>query len=50
MFRRALLAKHGRLVLIPHQKLSSHSVDGLTAYLQQKLEAAVGGSLEAYRC
>ena len=50
MFRRALLAKHGRLVLIPHQKRSSHSADGLAAYLQQELEAAVGGSLEAYHC
>ena len=51
MFRQALLAKHGRLVLIPHQKLSSSSsADGLAAYLQQELEAAVGGSLEAYCC
>ena len=49
MFRRALLAKHGKLVLIPQHKLSS-SVEELAAYLQQELEAAVGGSLEAYRC
>ena len=50
MFRRALLAKHGKLVLIPRLKLSSSSVDDLAAYLQQELEVAVGGSLEAYRC
>ena len=50
MFRQALLAKHGKLVLIPQHKLSSSSVDGLAAYLQQELEAAVGSSLEAYCC
>ena len=52
MFRRALLAKHGKLVLIPQHILSSSSssVDNLAAYLQQELEAAVGASLEAYRC
>jgi len=50
MFRRTLLAKHGKLVLIPQHKLSSHSVDDLAAYLQQELETAVGGSLEAYCC
>ena len=51
MFRRALLAKHGKLVLIPGLKLSSSSsVDDLAAYLLQELEAAVGGSMEAYRC
>ncbi len=50
MFRRALLAKHGKLVLIPGHKLSSSSVDDLAAYLQQELEAALEGSLEAYRC
>ncbi len=49
MFKQTLLAKHGKLVLIPQHKLSS-SVDELAAYLQQELEAAVGGSLEAYRC
>ncbi len=50
MFRRALLAKHGKLVLIPHHKLSSSSLDELATDLQQALEATVGGSLEAYRC
>ena len=51
MFRRTLLAKHGKLVLIPQLKLSSSSsVDELAAYLQQELEAAVGGSLKAYSC
>ncbi len=50
MFRRALLAKHGKLILILQHKLSSGGVDDLAAYLQQALEAVVGGSLEAYRC
>ena len=51
IFRRVLLAKHGKLVLIPRHKLSSSSsADELAAYVQQELEAAVGGSLEAYRC
>ena len=50
MFRRALLAKHGKLILIPQHKLSSSSIDDLAAYLQQELAAEVGGSLEAYRC
>ncbi len=50
IFKQTLLAKHGKLVLIPQQKLSSHNDDDLAAYLQQELEAAVGGSLEAYRC
>ena len=49
MFKRALLAKHGKPVLMPQHKLSS-SVEELAAYLQQELEAAVEGSLEAYRC
>ena len=48
-FKRALLAKHGKLVLNPQHKLSS-SVDELAAYLQQELEAAVGGSLDPYCC
>ncbi|DBA89015.1 TPA: hypothetical protein ACH3X2_000231 [Trebouxia sp. C0005] len=50
VFRRALLAKHGKLVLILQHKLSSSDIDELAAYLQQELEAVVGGSLEAYRC
>ena len=51
MFRQALLVKHGKLVLILVHKLSSSSsVDDLAAYLQQELEAVVGGSLQAYRC
>ncbi len=50
MFKQTLLAKHGKLILIPQRQLSSHSVNDLAAYLQQELEAAVGGSLEAYRC
>ena len=50
MFRQRLLAKHGKLVLIPGHKLSNSSIDGLAVYLQQELEAAVGGSLETYRC
>jgi len=47
-----LLAKHGKLMIISQRKLSSSSssVDNLAAYLQQELEAVVGGSLEAYRC
>ncbi len=49
MFKQALLAKHGKLVIIPQRKLSS-SVDDLAPYLQEELEAAVGGSLEPYRC
>ena len=49
VFKRALLAKHGKLVIIPQRQLSSHSVDDLAAYLQQQLEAALGGCLEAYR-
>ena len=51
MFRQAVLAKHGKLVLIPGHKLSSSSnVDNLATYLQQELEAIVGGSLEGYCC
>ncbi|DBA89049.1 TPA: hypothetical protein ACH3X2_000259 [Trebouxia sp. C0005] len=50
VFRRAFLAKHGKLVLIPQHKLSSSDIDELAAYLQQELEAVAGGSLEAYRC
>ena len=50
MFRRALLAKHGKLILIPQHKLSSSSIDDLAAYLHQELGAAVRGSLQAYRC
>ena len=46
-FKTALLAKHGKLMTICQHKLSSHSVDDLAAHLQQELEAAVGGSLEA---
>jgi len=49
-FKRALLAKHGKLVFISQRELSRHSVDDLAANLQQKLEAALGGSLKAYRC
>ena len=49
MFKQTLLAKHGKLILIPQSKLSS-SVDELAAYLQQELEAAVGGSLDPYCC
>ena len=50
MFKRALLAKHGKLVCISQRELSRHSVDDLAVYLQHKLEATVGGSLKAYRC
>ncbi|DBB06840.1 TPA: hypothetical protein ACH3X3_009500 [Trebouxia sp. C0006] len=49
MFKQTLLAKHGKLILIPQSKLSS-SIDELAAYLQQELEAAVGGSLDPYCC
>ncbi len=50
MVKQTLLAKHGKLVFIPQHELSSNSVDELAAYLHQELEAAVEGSLEAYRC
>ena len=29
VFKQALLAKHGKLVIVPQRQLSSHSIDGL---------------------
>ncbi|DBB06787.1 TPA: hypothetical protein ACH3X3_009452 [Trebouxia sp. C0006] len=49
-FRQKLLAKHGKLVLISRHELSRSSLDDLAAYLQQEIEAAVGGSLVPYHC
>jgi len=49
VFRQTLLAKHGKLILIPQHELSRSSLDDLAAYLQQKLEAVAGGSLAPYR-
>ncbi|DBA85652.1 TPA: hypothetical protein ACH3X1_005226 [Trebouxia sp. C0004] len=48
-FRQTLLAKHGKLILVPKHELSRNSVPDLAAYLQQGLQAVAGDSLVAYR-
>ncbi len=49
MFRQTLLAKHGKLVLIPRREIVRSSVTDLAACFQQELEAVAGGSLVPYR-
>ena len=49
VFRQTLLAKHGKLILIPLRELIRSSVPDLAAYLQQELEAVAGGSIVPYR-
>ncbi|DBA88944.1 TPA: hypothetical protein ACH3X2_000175 [Trebouxia sp. C0005] len=47
VFRRALLAKQGKLVLIPEQELS-RSLGDLADYIQQQVEDVTGDSLKPY--
>ncbi len=47
LFRRTLLAKQGKLVLIHEQKLSCNVAD-LAEYVQQRVQAVTGDSLMAY--
>ncbi len=48
LFRHALLAKHGQLVVLPENKLRLSSEE-LAAYLQGTVEAVTGRSLQEYR-
>ena len=48
LFRHALLAKHGQLVMLPEGKLWVSSEE-LAAYLQHRVEAVTGRSLQEYR-
>ncbi len=48
VFRNALLAKHGPLVVLPEVKLRGSSEE-LAAYLQDRIEALTGRSLQEYR-
>lgn len=48
LFRHALLAKHGPLVMLPEDKLRL-SREELAAYLQEQIEAVTGRSLLEYR-
>ena len=47
VFKRTLLAKQGKLVLIHDQK-SSCSMADLAEYVKQEIEAVTGDSLTAY--
>lgn len=47
LFRNALLAKHGQLVMLPEDKLRLSSKE-LAAYLQAQLEAVTGCFLQEY--
>lgn len=48
LFRHALLAKHGPLVMLPEDKLRLGSEE-LAAYLQEEVEAVTGRSMQEYR-
>jgi len=48
LFRHAMLAKHGQLVMLPEDKLWISSEE-LAAYLQEEVEAVTGLSLQEYR-
>lgn len=48
MFRRKLLSQEGSLIEVP-LVVAEQGVDHLVDHLKPKLEAAAGGSLEAYR-
>ncbi len=48
LFRHALLAKHGQLVMLPEDKLRL-SGEELAAYLREQVEVVTGRSLHEYR-
>ena len=48
VFRQDLVSRVGVIIEIPHN-LAQQSAMQLAAYLQPRLEAAAGGSLDLYR-